>query len=160
MPEPGAPGKHLGVRLHPPFLHFPIAFWVTGTALDAAGSLAGLSLPGIDGHAAAHLLLWGGVIAALPTVAAGLADFARLPRTVQDGRPLKLHMLAMSGAFLLFLTAAVWRVKAGAFAAEPPLAALLLQAVGVAALIAGGHLGGRVAFQEIPRAAAGEPPRE
>jgi uncharacterized membrane protein len=155
VPEGPRPGP--GTRLHPPFLHFPIAFWVSGAALDLARSAAGLSLPGADAFAVAHLLLWAGIVAAVPTVAAGLVDFARLPRTIQDGRPLKVHVLAMGTAFLVFLVAAVWRVKAGPFAAEPPLPVLLLEAAGVAALVVGGHYGGRVAFQEIPRAFGGPP---
>lgn len=151
----------MGTRLHPPLLHFPIAFWVTGTVLDLVQRAAGLSLPGIEGFALPHGLLWGGVIAALPTVAAGLADFASLPGGVQDSRPLKLHMLCMSSAFTLFLVAALWRVKAGAFVAPPPLGVLGIEILGVVALFIGGHAGGRVVFEEIPRAGAtdaGGPP--
>ncbi|HEX7061806.1 MAG TPA: DUF2231 domain-containing protein [Woeseiaceae bacterium] len=144
------PRSSSSTRLHPPFLHFPIAFWVTGTALDVAQTTLGLSLPGIEGFALPHWLLWGGVIAALPTVAAGLADFASLPRAVQDSRALKRHMLCMSTAFTLFLVAAVWRVKAGAFAAPPPLMLLSLEILGVVALLVGGHAGGRVVFEELP----------
>jgi len=144
-----------GIRLHPPFLHFPLAFWVTGTALDVGQRAFGLSLPGIEGFALAHWLLWGGVVAALPTVAAGLADFARLPAAVQESRSLKRHILCMSGAFTVFLVAAVWRVKAGAFAAPPPLMLLALEIAGVAGLVVGGHAGGRVVFEELPGAAAG-----
>ncbi|HLT92703.1 MAG TPA: DUF2231 domain-containing protein [Woeseiaceae bacterium] len=141
----------LATRLHPPFLHFPIASWTAGTGLDLALA-AGLGLPGPDGHALAHGLLWAGVLSALPTAAAGLVDFARLPRSVQDSRFLKRHMLAMSVAFLLYFAAAAWRLEAGAFAAPAAPAMLLLEAAGLAALVAGGHWGGRVVFDELPRA--------
>jgi len=153
VPEPGT----LGARLHPPFLHFPIAFWTAGTALDVLQRATGWSLPGVDGYAAGHGLLWGGVLAALATVGAGLFDFARLPRAVQDGRALKWHMLAMSSAFTAFLVAGIWRAKTGAFAAPPAFGPLLLEVLGAAALVVGGHFGGRVVFHDIPRALGGGP---
>lgn len=141
--------SELSARIHPPFLHFPIAFWVSGTGLDLVQSATGLSVPGADGFWLAHLLLWSGVVAALPAIAAGLIDYARLPRAIQDGRSLKLHMLAMSTAFMLFLMAALWRVKAAGFADEPAGAMLLIELLGATALFAGGHAGGRVVFDEL-----------
>lgn len=106
-------------------------------------------MPGTDGFWLAHLLLWSGVVTSLPTIAAGLIDYARLPRVIRDGRSLKLHMLAMSTAFTLFLAVALWRVKAAGFAAEPTGAMLLLELLGAAALFIGGHAGGRVVFDEL-----------
>lgn len=150
--------SELPARIHPPFLHFPIAFWISGTALDLFQSATGLSVPGGEGFWLAHLLLWSGVAAALPTIAAGLVDYARLPRSIQDSPSLKLHVLAMSTAFMLFLAAAVWRAKAAGFADGPTAAMLLLELLGAAALFAGGHAGGRVVFDELPRAGDRRPP--
>ena len=107
----------LPYRLHPLFVHFPIAFYTTAVALDLAlwaGFLP--AMPGIDGNALAHGLLWAGVITTLPTVAAGLLDYARLPNDVQVNRTLQRHILCMASAFVLFLVAALWRAKTGAFA--------------------------------------------
>lgn len=150
----------LSSRFHPPFLHFPIAFWITGTALDLVLAVTGLTLPGADGFWLPHLLLWAGVVAALPTVATGLIDYARLPRAIQDGRLLKLHMLCMSTAFMVFLGAVVWRVKSGGFAADPATAMLVLEILGAAALVVGGHAGGRVVFGELAQSGDAPPPRQ
>jgi uncharacterized membrane protein len=139
-------------RLHPLFVHFPIAFYMTGVVLDL-GLWAGLlpAIPGIDGNALAHGLLWAGVIATLPTVAAGLLDYARLPNDIQGNRILQRHILCMGSAFVVFLVAAIWRTKSGAFDAAPAVPIILLEVAGALALIVGGHLAGRAVFEVLPQ---------
>ena len=139
-------------RLHPLFVHFPIAFYMSAVALDL-GLVAELlpAMPGIDGAALAHGLLWAGVVTTLPTVAAGLVDYARLPKNVQDDRTLQRHILCMATAFVLFLAAAIWRAKSGGFGEAPAAGVILLEAAGAAALVVGGHLAGRAVFDVLPR---------
>lgn len=139
-------------RLHPLFVHFPIAFYMTGVVLDL-GAWAGLlpTIPGIDGNALAHGLLWAGVVTTLPTVAAGLLDYARLPNDVQGNSTLQRHILCMGLAFVVFLVAAIWRAKTGAFGGSPAVPIILLEIAGALALIVGGHLAGRAVFEVLPR---------
>jgi uncharacterized membrane protein len=139
-------------RLHPLFVHFPIAFYMTAVALDLvlmAGRLP--AIPGIDGDALAHGLLWAGVVTTLPTVAAGLLDYARLPRALQDDGRLQRHILSMGSAFLLFLVAAIWRAKTGAFGDPAAVPVVLLELAGAVGLVIGGHLAARVVFEVLPR---------
>lgn len=137
--------------LHPAFVHFPIAFWISGVLLDLMQRSALLpAVPGIDGFLLPHLLLWAGLVTALPAVTAGLIDYAKLPSSIQGSRPLQLHMLCMGAAFVLFLCAGIWRVKSGEFAAAPPVAAVLLELIGAIALVAGGYLASRVVFEILP----------
>ena len=139
-------------RLHPLFVHFPIAFYMTAVALDL-GLMAGLlpPIPGIDGHALAHGLLWAGVVTTLPTVAAGLLDYARLPRDLQGDSTLQRHILSMGSAFLLFLVAAIWRAKTGAFGEAAAVPVVLLELAGAVGLVIGGHLAARAVFEVLPR---------
>ena len=144
--------SEVGYRLHPLFVHFPIAFYMSAVALDL-GLVAGVvpALPGIDGDALAHGLLWAGVVTTLPTVAAGLLDYARLPRDLQDDGTLQRHILSMGSAFLLFLVAATWRAKTGAFGDPAAVPVILLELAGALGLAVGGHLAARVVFDVLPR---------
>ena len=139
-------------RLHPLFVHFPIAFYMSAAALDL-GLMAGLvpAVSATDGFALAHGLLWAGIATTLPTVAAGLLDYARLPKDVQDDRTLQRHILCMSSAFVLFLTAAIWRAKTAGFVEAPAASVILLETAGAVALVVGGHLAGRAVFDVLPR---------
>ncbi len=142
--------------LHPPFTHFPIAFWISAVVLDLLLSAEWLSaIPGIDGFALPHLLLWSGVAMALPAVAAGLIDYAKLPSSIQGSRVLQRHVLSMASAFVLFLCAAIWRVKSGAFAAEPAIGIVVLELVAAIALVVGGYLASRVVFELLPGESSG-----
>lgn len=145
-------------RLHPLFVHFPIAFFISAVLLDL-GLWAGLlpEIPGIDGNALAHGLLWAGVATTLPTVAAGLIDYARLPGSVQNSRTLQLHIVCMGSAFALFLVAGLWRAKAGPFGDAPPALVIILEVAGALGLIVGGHLAGRAVFEVLPLGLS-EPP--
>jgi uncharacterized membrane protein len=132
---------------HPALVHFPIACWVLATLVDVVGQFH--AIPEIDGLAwsgVSHLLLWCGVLLALPAMAAGLRDFLRLPDEIRSGDALSRHVVLMGTAWLLFLAAAVWRTRSGAYAAEPSLAMTLLEFAGSACLIVGGHFAGVVVF--------------
>ena len=67
----------------------------------------------------AQLLLWAGVLLAVPAIIAGLRDYLRLPDELQSSRELSRHVLLMGTAWFLFLAAAVWRTRSGAFDSAP-----------------------------------------
>ena len=61
-------GTWLGHPLHPMLTDLPIGFWTSAMAVDF--------LAGQKGHKAADRLVALGVLSALPTAAAGLADWS------------------------------------------------------------------------------------
>ncbi len=144
--------SELPYRLHPLFVHFPIAFYTTAVVLDLA-LWAGVlpAMPGVDGTALAHGLLWAGVVTTLPTVAAGLFDYVRLPNDAQNNNTVQRHILWMGSAFVLFLIAAAWRAKTGGFGDAPAVPVILVEVAGVVALALGGHLAARAVFEVLPR---------
>lgn len=62
-------GRWLGHPVHPMLTDLPIGFWTASWVLDVAG--------GKRARAVSDAMLGLGLAAAVPTVAAGLADFAR-----------------------------------------------------------------------------------
>ena len=96
-------------------------------------------------------MLWAGLATAIPAVTLGFIDYGRLPSQVQDSRPMRLHMMSMGSAWLVFLAAALWRVKAGSFADPPNLWILLLEILGAACLVVGGTAAARIVFDLLPR---------
>jgi uncharacterized membrane protein len=138
---------------HPALVHFPIAGWVLATLLDI-GHLVGLDtrIGSADWSAAANVVLWAGLIAVVPTIAAGLLDFAALPRGVQDAPELSWHIAFMTAALVLFLSAAIWRARIGVFTAPLGWYVTAVEVAGSIALIAGGHCASVVVFRRLPAA--------
>lgn len=147
---------------HPAIVHFPIACWVLATLFDLAAGLAlhtsFVPLPGSD---FAALLLWSGLVSAIPAIFAGLVDYARLDRFVQDSPELTSHMMWMSFAFVLFLGAALWRLRANHL--EPPILYYItaLEVAGTICLIRGGRLASTIVFEKLqrPQSLEGAEPR-
>jgi uncharacterized membrane protein len=138
---------------HPAFVHFPIACWVLATLVDIGGWFVALPpIPGIEWAGVSHLLLWGGVVLALPAIVAGVVDYIRLPEDVQASAELSRHVAAMATAWLLFLAAAIWRVRSASFEMAPSLGVVLLELAGSACLLAGGRFAAAVVFERLPTA--------
>jgi uncharacterized membrane protein len=146
---------------HPVLVHFPIACWTLAALIDAAtlagaGERAAALLPGVAPAALSYTLLWIGVLLGVATMIVGFVDFLRLPSTLQRGAALNWHVIAMLGAWALFLGAALLRPKPTALPAPASLAATLAEIAGLACLGAGGALAAAVVFDGWPRVAAGE----
>ncbi len=92
-------GADLGDPLHPMLTDLPIGAWVSSALLDAAGG------PAAEG--AADLLVTAGVVAAVPTAAAGLNDWSDIagPET----RVGLVHAALNTTALSLYLASLVAR---------------------------------------------------
>jgi uncharacterized membrane protein len=136
-----ARGEPLGHPLHPALTDLPIGFWTSSMLLDLVGGRRWAS--------AARWLVGAGVITAVPTIVAGLADLPTLSPLKR--RTAVVHAVANATATALYLKS--WRVRRRH--------RIIGVAVGLAAATAatvGGYLGGWLAFADVPSAAAN--PRE
>lgn len=121
-------GVWLGHRLHPLLTDLVIGAWSSAGLLDAIG--------GRESQRAVRQLLGAGALAAVPTAAAGLNDYAD---TYEQGRRLALvHALAADAALALQLASLVVR-RRGHTGGGRLLSLLALGAMGSAGYL-GGHL--------------------
>lgn len=138
---------------HPAIVHFPVACWVLATLIDVAGRLVSMPpIPGIDWTGLSHLLLWTGVVLALPAMLAGLIDYSRLPGAVQESADLVWHIALMGTAWALFLWAAIWRVRTGPFDGAAQWSVTIIEVAGSGCLVAGGYFAATVVFERLPEA--------
>jgi nitrite reductase/ring-hydroxylating ferredoxin subunit len=123
-------GTYLGEPQHPVLTDLPIGAWVMSALLDAAGG------PAAEG--AADLLVAAGVVAAVPTAAAGLNDWSDTvgPQT----RVGLVHATLNTTALSLYLASLVARARGRRRGGK----ALGLAGLGV--LTSGAYLGGHLSF--------------
>ncbi len=140
-------GTDLGEPLHPVLTDLPIGAWVMSALLDTAGG------PAAEG--AADLLVTAGVVAAVPTAAAGLNDWSYTagPQT----RVGLVHATLNTTALSLYLASAVARARGRRRGGK----ALSLAGLGV--LMGGAYLGGHMSFGmgvDVNRTAWQQPPHQ
>ncbi len=140
-------GTDLGEPLHPVLTDLPIGAWVMSALLDTAGG------PAAEG--AADLLVTAGVVAAVPTAAAGLNDWSYTagPQT----RVGLVHATLNTTALSLYLASAVARARGRRRGGK----ALSLAGLGV--LVGGAYLGGHMSFGmgvDVNRTAWQQPPHQ
>jgi nitrite reductase/ring-hydroxylating ferredoxin subunit len=123
-------GTDLGHPLHPVLTDVPIGAWVMSALLDAAGG------PAAEG--AADLLVAAGVVAAVPTAAAGLNDWSDTvgPQT----RVGLVHAALNTTALSLYLASLVARARGGRRGGK------VLGLAGLGVLTGGAYLGGHLSF--------------
>jgi nitrite reductase/ring-hydroxylating ferredoxin subunit/uncharacterized membrane protein len=124
-------GVWLGHPLHPLLTDLPIGFWTSAFVLDLVG--------GRKGQPAADALVALGVVSALPTAAAGLADWSELSRP--DQRSGAVHAAANLTATALYAWSFVARRRGRR------LRGVALGMAGSAAATVGGFLGGHLTFR-------------
>jgi uncharacterized membrane protein len=126
-----ARGKPLGHPLHPALTDLPIGFWTSSFLLDL------LLLRRFA--AASRTLVGAGVLSAIPTVVAGLADVPSLDQ--HKRRVVVVH--AGANALATSLYAASWSLRR-----RRHLAGVMVGLAAAAAATVGGYLGGWLAFGE------------
>src|SRR6266436_1186881 len=123
-------GADLGHPLHPMLTDLPIGAWVSSALLDAAGG------PAAEG--AADLLVTVGVVAAVPTAAAGLNDWS--DTAGPETRVGLVHAALNTTALSLYLASLVARAR-GRRRGRQALGLARLEV-----LLGGGYLGGHLCF--------------
>ena len=119
-------GVWLGHPLHPSLIVVPLGSWISATVLDL--------LPG--NRRAAQTLVGIGVVSALPTAAAGAADWSDLHR--QQQRTGLVH--ATANMVALALQVSSWRARRRGEQARGVLLSLTAMSVGGVGAYLGGHL--------------------
>src|SRR3954469_21715249 len=142
-----------GHPLPPPLTDATIGMFVLATGLAVLGALGAI---GDAAGKACWLGLLGGLILAVPTAGTGLADWVRLEWGSARWRTATQHLTAMVCAVVLFAVAA-WLQHRGYQRGEVTTGGLGVSIAGLAALTAGGWLGGAIVFIHGVRVlAAGE----
>lgn len=123
-------GRSLGHPAHPMMVVAPLSCWLSTTVLDLVGGRAA--------RRAANRLCFLGVVAALPTAAAGAADWRDTDGAEQ--RVGTAHALVNSTALVLYALSMRRRRRAHA-------RTLLLSLAGATVATVGGYLGGHLAYR-------------
>ena len=128
--------SYKGHPIHPALIPFPFAFLYGAFLFDAAGWVAERPAWWSTG---AHLAA-AGIVTALVAAVPGFIDYVYTvpPKSTGKKRATR-HMAANLSAVALFAMA--WWLR-GSVSAEPGIAQLILEGVGVALLTAGGWMGG------------------
>ena len=130
-----ARGKPLGHPLHPALTDLPIGFWTSSMVLDILG--------GRRSAAASRALIGAGVISAVPTVVAGLADLPTL--SAAKRRVAVVHAASNAVATILY-------VKSWSLRGRHRMVGVAVGFAAAATATIGGYLGGWLAFgDEKPR---------
>jgi uncharacterized membrane protein len=131
--------RAFGHPVHVLLVHFPLGLWPLVFPLELAGTL-GWGL----GWRLAFWINAFAVLAALPTAATGLIDFAGLKRGPAAERTANAHMLAMLSAAALFGGELFFHAPSAAIPLPEAFVNLGLTLLGSGALAWGGWLGGEL----------------
>jgi uncharacterized membrane protein len=131
-----------GHPLHPPLTDATIGMFVLAAGLGVIGKLGAITE---QAGVAMWLALIGGLIAAVPTAATGMADWLVLAWGSERWRTATWHLTAMVTAVVLFALAA-WRQHPGYRDGDVTTGGLVLALAGAVVLTVGGWLGGRLVF--------------
>ena len=141
-----------GHPAHPPLTDATIGMFVLAAGLGVIGAIGWL---GSAAGRAMWLALIGGLIVAAPTAVTGFADWLEIEWGSRLWRTATLHLTAMVTAVALFAIAA-WLQHAGYRDGSVTAGGLVLTVLGLAALTAGGWLGGAIVFVHGMRVEGGE----
>ena len=140
-------GTNMGHPLHPVLTDLPIGAWMMSALLDAAGGPAA--------EEAADLLVTAGVVAAVPTAAAGLNDWS--DTSGPETRVGLVHAALNTTALSLYLASLIARARGRRRGGKT------LSLAGLGVLLGGGYLGGHLSFVRgvnVNRTAWEHPPHQ
>lgn len=141
-----------GHPAHPPLTDATIGMFVLAAGLGVIGAIGWI---GSASGEAMWLALIGGLIVVAPTAVTGFADWLEIEWGSPIWRTATLHLTAMVSAVALFAIAA-WLQHAGYRDGSVTTGGLVLTLLGLAALTAGGWLGGAMVFVHGMRVEGGE----
>lgn len=134
----GQPGK----PSHPPLTDASIGAYTVAVVMLVLGAF------GLEEEQMAHgslLALSFGLLLAAPTALTGFADWVRLPQQSPVRRVATIHLISMLAATVVF--AATWIAQLDGYRDDRvETLAVVLGVVGMALLIAGGFVGGTLAY--------------
>ena len=136
-------GGH-GHPVHPALVAIPIGSWVCSLVFDIASRFVD------DGSGAAHAAWWLlaiGVIGAVIAAMAGFLDFFVIPPTTRVWCFAVLHLSLVLLATVLFAIDWLGRRADPSPVGGTPAGYLVLSVVGLLVLLAGGYLGGELAYR-------------
>lgn len=123
-------GTYIGHPMHPMLTDLPIGAWGMATLLDTIG--------GRETEKAADMLAVVGIVAAIPTAAAGANDWS--DTYGRESRVGVVHATAVSTALLAYVASVIARAQGNRRAGR------WLGLAGFTTLMAGGYLGGYLSF--------------
>src|SRR5262245_50922260 len=139
----GRGARLFGHPVHPALTDFPIALWSTSLLADVAGLWRG----DVVYRRFAFWAIAVGLIVAVPTIVAGLVDYAAIP----PGRPAikgaTWHMWIMLSATTLYSFSLIAHIGRFASSSFSMWMGIGLSAVGLVLLMLGGWLGGEMVFR-------------
>ncbi len=127
------------VVLHPPLVHFPIAFWILAAALDWVLPFQSFLTPVVT-----FTLVGLGLLGGIAAILTGFVEGSRLSERHPARRTLYAHIAGAASAFGAFALAFALRLGAPEEAAS--LIARILETVGLIAIVAAGSLGGKLVY--------------
>ena len=145
MPDREVVSRH---PLHPALVHFPVACWLLSHPADLI-SLANINLPvwGLDWWAVSCLLIWVGVISALPAMAVGVYDFMQLPDEDRLMQAFYKHICFVGIGWMAYLASGYLRLGDNPMLATPELLLALISGFGAICLVIGAWYGGALVYK-------------
>ena len=145
MPDREVVARH---PFHPALVHFPIACWILSHPADLA-ALTGTRVVffGLDWWAVSSLLIWTGVVSAIPAMAAGIYDFMQLPDEDRLMQAFYKHISFVGMAWVLYLMSGYTRLADNLVLTSPLLLPAFISGVGLLCLCIGGWYGGQMVYK-------------
>lgn len=132
-----------GLPVHPITVHFPVALLSVSVLWDALALWTGTG----TWWTISYWTLVAGLIASLPAIATGFAEFVALPSDSPASTLVTWHLMLTGTAVTSFLGSLLVRPGMDALSGGRMAGALAFSLVGLVCLTAGGHLGAKLVYE-------------